>query len=89
MHYWYDISADMKCSDFAPWFLMYNDGELNSFGFSNFGKLDDPNVEPVRKGGLRVSPSYLRLENSISGSRLLSLLVIDNGYTVDVKICDE
>jgi len=32
-HFWYDISKDMDCNDFFPFFIMYNSaGQLHAFG---------------------------------------------------------
>jgi len=33
-HYWYKISADMDCANLFPYFLLYNKGSLNAFGFA-------------------------------------------------------
>lgn len=33
VHYWYDLSTDMPCDHFFPFFLLYNGGKLNGFGF--------------------------------------------------------
>eukprot|EP01080_Neovahlkampfia_damariscottae_P012256 gene12256-5841_t len=30
IHYWYEISADMDCKDFAPFFVMYNSNQLTT-----------------------------------------------------------
>ena len=30
IHYWYEISKDMDCKDFAPFFVMYNGGKLTT-----------------------------------------------------------
>jgi len=32
-HYWYKISKSMDCTDFYPFFVMYNGNKLNAFGF--------------------------------------------------------
>lgn len=40
-HYWYNVRKDMDCNDFAPFFLLYNGGKLNGFGFAGFGNLQN------------------------------------------------
>eukprot|EP01080_Neovahlkampfia_damariscottae_P002367 gene2367-2834_t len=44
IHYWYDISADMDCNDFNPFFLMYNSGKLTTFatGFVGSKQITTP-----------------------------------------------
>jgi charged multivesicular body protein 7 len=38
VHYWYDVSLDMSCGDFFPFFILYNDNKLNAWGFAtNYG----------------------------------------------------
>jgi len=32
-HYWYKLTPDMDCSTIFPFFLLYNSGDLNAFGF--------------------------------------------------------
>ena len=44
----------MSCDDLGPWFIMYVGGTLNSFGFSGFGKSEEPNVERVNKNIMKV-----------------------------------
>ncbi|KAK3599387.1 hypothetical protein CHS0354_036398 [Potamilus streckersoni] len=34
VHYWYNLRADMPCNEFFPVFLLYNEGELNAFGWA-------------------------------------------------------
>jgi len=34
VHYWYDVSSDMSCANFFPFFILYNDNVLNAWGFS-------------------------------------------------------
>ncbi|XP_031568100.1 uncharacterized protein LOC116302851 isoform X2 [Actinia tenebrosa] len=38
--YWYNISSRMACRDMFPVFLMYNNGELNGFGWIVLDDLD-------------------------------------------------
>eukprot|EP00111_Clytia_hemisphaerica_P002222 TCONS_00006221-protein len=38
-HYWYDVTKNMDCNDFGPWFLLYNGGNLNAFGFAGVGNI--------------------------------------------------
>ncbi|XP_045207827.2 uncharacterized protein LOC123559791 [Mercenaria mercenaria] len=33
-HYWYNISKDMSCEEVYPMFLLYDNGELNAFGWT-------------------------------------------------------
>lgn len=44
-HYWYDISKDMSCNDFTPFFVMYNGGHLTTFavGFGLDRLVEGPN----------------------------------------------
>lgn len=35
----------MDCNDFAPFFLLYNGGNLNAFGFATNGNLINERVE--------------------------------------------
>lgn len=45
----------MDCNDFAPFFLLYNSGELNGFGFAAFGKLEGTSrVEYPPQSAIRV-----------------------------------
>ena len=39
MHYWYNIERDIKCSEFTPYFIMYDGGNLIGFGFVVMGKV--------------------------------------------------
>jgi len=34
MHYYYNISKDMSCEQFFPFFLLVNDGEVFTLGFA-------------------------------------------------------
>jgi charged multivesicular body protein 7 len=34
VHYWYDVSVNMDCNGFFPFFMMYNKGVLNAAGFA-------------------------------------------------------
>lgn len=42
-HYWYNISEDMNCNDFFPFFLMYNRNKLTGFGFAIVGNFQFTN----------------------------------------------
>ncbi|PAA61235.1 hypothetical protein BOX15_Mlig008351g1 [Macrostomum lignano] len=33
-HYWYNMRKNMNCDDFMPYFLLYNGGKLDGFGFA-------------------------------------------------------
>jgi charged multivesicular body protein 7 len=44
-HYWYNPSADMQCDNFFPYFLLYNKGVLNAFGFAVNGNFQSPRYE--------------------------------------------
>lgn len=44
-HYWYNTSRNMDCEDMVPFFLLYNGGNLNAFGFAAFGNLISSRVE--------------------------------------------
>lgn len=33
-HYWYNMRKDMNCDEFMPYFLLYNSGKLDGFGFA-------------------------------------------------------
>jgi len=38
VHYWYNVTEDMDCGDFMPFFILYNDNKLNAWGFAtNYG----------------------------------------------------
>jgi charged multivesicular body protein 7 len=38
VHYWYDESLNMNCGDVYPFFALYNDNNLNAWGFAtNYG----------------------------------------------------
>ena len=54
-HYWYDISNDMDCEDFFPFFLLYNSDVLNGFGFATAANLDSKRIEHPPKDKLWVS----------------------------------
>jgi hypothetical protein len=45
IHYWYEISNEMSCNDFTPFFVMYNGGELTTFavGFGMDRLVSGPN----------------------------------------------
>lgn len=45
MHYFVGISADMDCDDWYPFFLMYNKGKLESWGYFTFDKIPSPRLE--------------------------------------------
>jgi len=34
MHYWYNSRTDMDCKEWFPFFMLYNKGKLNAFGFA-------------------------------------------------------
>ncbi|KAJ2942049.1 hypothetical protein O0L34_g10966 [Tuta absoluta] len=38
-HYYYNMTPQMKCEDFLPWFALVSDGELIGTGFQFFGRL--------------------------------------------------
>lgn len=38
-HYFFNMTADMNCSDFVPMFLLYNKGVLNGFGWTMGGHI--------------------------------------------------
>ena len=44
----------MDCENFAPFFLLYNGGKLNAFGFAAFGNLKDSRVENPPQSAIRV-----------------------------------
>ena len=54
MHYGYKVSREMDCENFAPWFLLYNYGRLNAFGFVDFGYLENDYVENLPKNAFQV-----------------------------------
>lgn len=33
-HYWFNVRKDMSCDEFYPFFILYNSGKLNGFGFA-------------------------------------------------------
>lgn len=45
LHYWYDISNGMKCEDFTPFFVMYNNKQLTTFavGLGSDQLINTPN----------------------------------------------
>jgi len=34
VHYWYNVTLDMNCGDFLPFFILYNDDGLNAWGYA-------------------------------------------------------
>jgi len=48
MHYWYNVTQDMDCDDFAPNCILYNGGKLNAFCFSTGANLINL-LDPVRR----------------------------------------
>jgi len=34
LHYWYNVRTDMTCDEFFPFFVLYNGGRVNGFGFA-------------------------------------------------------
>ncbi|XP_046740475.1 uncharacterized protein LOC124407912 isoform X2 [Diprion similis] len=36
-HHYYNMSTDTECTDFQPWFLLAQDGELSGVGLQGFG----------------------------------------------------
>jgi len=34
VHYWYNVTLDMDCGDFLPFFILYNENGLNAWGYS-------------------------------------------------------
>ena len=56
-HYWYDISANMKCENFFPVFLLYNSKKLTGFGWAMQGDVKSPRVEHPTPDRLHVSIS--------------------------------
>lgn len=56
-HYWYNISADMDCSDFYPMFLLYSKKKrLTGFGWVTVGYAESPRYEhpPPKRLGHRL-----------------------------------
>jgi len=53
-HYWYNISANMRCQDFFPVFIMYNRKRLDGFGWNTNGDLKSKRFEhpPKKRLGL-------------------------------------
>ncbi|XP_057317600.1 uncharacterized protein LOC130662709 [Hydractinia symbiolongicarpus] len=51
-HYWYDISRDMDCNNFFPFFLLYNKHVLNGFGFATGSNVVSNRVEHPPKSKL-------------------------------------
>jgi len=46
MHYWYNMRSDMDCkNELYPVFLLYDQGELNGFGFAVGGNFENPRFE--------------------------------------------
>jgi len=45
VHYWYNITTDMNCDYFQPYFLMYNYGDLTGFGFATAGMFKSQRYE--------------------------------------------
>ena len=45
----------MSCDDFFPYFVLYNKGKLNGFGFATGSNINSGNVEHPPKSLLRVS----------------------------------
>jgi len=45
LHFWYNVRSDMPCSEFAPFFLLYNKNKLNAFGFAVNAGLTSPRYE--------------------------------------------
>jgi hypothetical protein len=45
IHYWYNVSTNMPCNEFTPFFVMYNRGVLTTFavGFGGKDSIDGPN----------------------------------------------
>ncbi|CAG9105888.1 unnamed protein product [Plutella xylostella] len=41
-HYYYNMTPQMKCEDFLPWFALVSRGDLVGTGFQMFGKLTKP-----------------------------------------------
>jgi len=44
-HYWYGISNEMNCADAFPFFLLYNKGVLQGWGFVAMANIKSPRVE--------------------------------------------
>lgn len=53
-HYWYNIRKDMDCNEFAPFFLLYNGGKLNGYGFATFGNLKNDRVENPPQSAIKL-----------------------------------
>jgi charged multivesicular body protein 7 len=34
VHYWYNVTLDMDCGDFMPFFILYNNNALNAWGYA-------------------------------------------------------
>jgi charged multivesicular body protein 7 len=45
LHYWYNVRKDMSCDEFFPFFILYNNGKLNAFGFAVNGPLTSKRYE--------------------------------------------
>jgi len=42
LHYWYNVREDMSCSEWFPYFFLFNKGNLNAFGFTPPGDVSLP-----------------------------------------------
>jgi charged multivesicular body protein 7 len=45
LHYWYNVRTDMSCDEFFPFFVLYNSGKVNGFGFAMNTPLDSSRYE--------------------------------------------
>ena len=53
----------MDCNEFAPFFLLYNGGKLNGYGFATFGNLNNDRVEHPPQRAIRVRQMHTLLAN--------------------------
>jgi len=52
-HFWYNVSAELDCSQMMPFFLLYNSGKLNAFGFALTSEFDNANPHRFEHPGLK------------------------------------
>jgi len=87
LHYWYSVTESMSCDDFFPFFLLYNKGALNGWGFSINANLpsnhyDYPHPTPTVAGQfINPEPSCFFTDPSFDPVSTMHVYFTDNPRT--------
>jgi len=90
VHYWYNISLNMNCGDFRPFFILYNEDVLNAWGWAiNYNDASQRYEHPalaVVGGFINPVPACFYTEPSYAHQSTMHVYMTNNPRTGD--LCD-